>query len=146
MTLGLVCRGRCQDRVERTGKWEKLEMSFLQGSVQYLWCVLRNDDEQFLSHVCVRSLLGHKNTLAWSAAEASRMQCGEAVVPVSWLVEQAVLVLLLRTDKKVGHSGKQDASFSEEGRHTFFEFFWHCVVLSIVYCFRIEPITMPRHA
>ena len=24
---------------------------------------------QFLSHVCVRSLLGHENTLAWSAAE-----------------------------------------------------------------------------
>ena len=27
------------------------------------------------------------------------MQCGEAVVPVSWLVEQVVLVFLLRTDK-----------------------------------------------
>ena len=32
-------------------------------------CVLRNDVEQFLSHVCVRRVLGHKNILAPSAAE-----------------------------------------------------------------------------
>ena len=46
-----------------------LEMSFLHGSVQCLWCVLPNDVEQFLSHVCVRRVLGHKNKLAPSAAE-----------------------------------------------------------------------------
>ena len=38
---------------ETNGQVRNLEMSFLHGSVKCLWCVLRNDVEQFLSHVCV---------------------------------------------------------------------------------------------
>ena len=54
---------------------------------------------QFLSHVCVRSLSGHQKHAGMVSCRANRMQCGEAVVPVSWPVEQVVLVFLLRTDK-----------------------------------------------
>ena len=79
---------------------KKLEMSFLHGSVRCLWCVLRNDVLQFLSHICVRSLLGHEGHAGMVSGRANRMQCGEAVVPVSLPVEHVVLVFLLRTDKK----------------------------------------------
>ena len=84
---------------------KKLEMSFLHGSVQCLWCVLRNDVGQFLSHVRVRSLLGHEELSGVVSGRANRMQCGEAVVPGSSLVEQVVLVFLLRTDIKLDALG-----------------------------------------
>ena len=76
-------------------------MTFLHGLVLCLWCVLDNDVGQFLSHVCVRSLLGNEEHAGMVSCRANRMQCGEAVVPVSRLVEQVVLVFLLRVDKKI---------------------------------------------
>ena len=125
-------------------------MSFLHGSVRFLWCVLRNDVGQFLSHICVRSLLGHEEHAGMVSGRANRMQCGEAVVPVSWLVEQVVLVFLLRTEKKMVKTnfvvvsatllGTQDPrqaleSVSQEQPRTFLEILGYCVALPVFnYC------------
>ena len=105
---------------------------------------------QFLSHVCVRSLLGHQKHAGMVSCRANRMQCGEAVVPVSWLVEQVVLVFLLRTDKNLVKTnfvvvsatllGTQDPrqaleSVSQEQPRTFLEIVRHCVASPVFnYC------------
>ena len=80
------------------------------------------------------------------------MQCGEAVVPVSWPVEQVVLVSLLRTHKKVGHSrahkiqGRHLNRFLRKDRTRFSKLF-HIVLLCLIsIVVRIAPITAPRQA
>ena len=63
MTLRFRCCGRCQDRVERTGKWEKV------GDVVpprlSAMLVVRSSCHMFVFDLC----WDIKNTLAWSAAE-----------------------------------------------------------------------------
>ena len=73
------------------------------------------------------------------------MQCGEAVFPESWFIEQVLLVFLFRTGKLVRTnfvvvsatlSGPEDPrhapeSVSEEGPHAFLELVRHCVALSV---------------
>ena len=85
MTLRFRCRGRCQDRVERTGKWVKVEdvVSPRLSAVLVCVCVAERRWAVSVTRPCSVFVGDMKNTLAWSAAE-SRMQCGEAVVPASW--------------------------------------------------------------
>ena len=77
------------------------------GTLQFpLNCLIRLSGNHrianvFRSHVCVRSLLGHEEHAGVVSGRANRMQCGEAVVPVSSLVQQVVLVFLLRTFQKL---------------------------------------------
>ena len=96
-------------------------------------------------HMFVFDLCRDIKNAGMVTGRANRMQCGEAVVPVSWPVEQVVLVFLLRTEKMVKTNfvvvsatllGTQDPrqafeSVSEEGPYTFLEILGHCVALPV---------------
>ena len=108
---------------------------------------------QFLSHVCVRSLLGHENTLAWSAAERTGCNVGKQSFQYQGPLNSDVGVSVENRFKMVKTNfvvvsatllGTQDPrqafpAVSEEGPQTFLEHVRHCVALLVFICCSHRP-------
>ena len=137
------------------GKWEKVkDVVSPRLSARLMVCVAERRwavSVPCLCSICVET----KEHAGIISCRASRMQCGEAVVPVSRLVEQVsvsasvenTLKKLLKTNFVVvsatlsGTQGRKQAlaSVSEEGPHTFLEIVRHCVASFVFNCCSHRP-------